>query len=143
MQVIGDWERDFIKNHRIAHLATVNDSGQPSVVPIVYAFDGERLYTPLDAKPKRVGPQQLRRVQNIQSNPQVAVIFDDYSEDWRQLAWVQVRGLALIVKVGGVHMAGIDLLQLKYPQYQMMPLADRPIIVITLNQISSWRAMTG
>lgn len=143
MQVIGDWERDFIKNHRIAHLVTVNVSGQPSVVPIVYAFDGERLYTPLDAKPKRVGPQQLRRVQNIQSNPQVAVIFDDYSEDWRQLAWVQVRGLALIVEVGGAHMAGIDLLQLKYSQYQMMPLADRPIIVITLNQISSWRAMTG
>jgi PPOX class probable F420-dependent enzyme len=143
MQVIGEWERDFITNHRVAHLATVNPAGQPSVVPIVYAFDGQRLYTPLDAKPKRVGPHQLRRVRNIQANPQVAIIIDDYSEEWRQLAWVQVRGLAIMVEASGEHAAGMALLQHKYPQYQMMPLNERPIIVITPSQVTSWRAMTG
>ena len=42
--------------------------GQPHIVPIVYAFDGDRLLTPIDAKPKRVGPYQLQRVRNIQAN---------------------------------------------------------------------------
>jgi PPOX class probable F420-dependent enzyme len=134
------WERDFITNHRVARLATVNAAGQPSVVPIVYAFDGERLYTPLDAKPKRVDPRQLRRVRNIQANPQVAVIIDDYDEDWRQLAWVQVHGVARIVEAGSDHVAGVEYLHHKYPQYGLMPLDDRPIIVITPSRVISWRA---
>ena len=134
------WERDFITNHRVARLATVNTSGQPSVVPIVYAFDGERLYTPLDAKPKRVDPRQLQRVRNIQANPQVAVIIDDYDEDWRQLAWVQVRGLAQIVEIGPDHAIAVEYLHYKYPQYALMPLDNRPIIVITPSRVISWRA---
>ncbi len=134
------WERDFIASHRVARLATGNATGQPSVVPIVYAFDGDRLYTPLDAKPKGVGPYQLQRVRNIQANPQVAIIIDDYSEDWRQLAWVQVHGLAEIVEAGPEHVVGVEHLHHKYPQYEVMPLHDRPIIVVTLTRVTSWRA---
>lgn len=47
---IRDWERQFIERHRVARLATVDKKGQPHVVPIVYAFDGARLFTPLDRK---------------------------------------------------------------------------------------------
>jgi predicted pyridoxine 5'-phosphate oxidase superfamily flavin-nucleotide-binding protein len=60
------WERDFIVHGRVARMATVDAHGRPSVVPIVYAFD-DRLYTPLDAKPKRVAAMQLRRVRNIRA----------------------------------------------------------------------------
>ena len=49
-----DWEYTFIAEHRVARLGTVDAHGQPAVVPIVYAFDGIALFTPLDAKPKRV-----------------------------------------------------------------------------------------
>jgi hypothetical protein len=65
---------------------------------------------------------------------------DDYSEDWRQLAWVQVHGLAEIVEAGLEHAAGVEHLHHKYPQYEAMPLHDRPIIVITLTHVTSWRA---
>jgi PPOX class probable F420-dependent enzyme len=134
------WERDFITRHRVARLATVDAQGQPHVVPIVYAFDGEQLYTPIDAKPKRVGPTQLRRVQNIQTNRLVAVIIDEYGEDWRQLAWVQIRGLAKLVEAGSAYAIGIELLRKKYPQYETMPLSGRPVIVITPRRITSWQA---
>jgi PPOX class probable F420-dependent enzyme len=135
------WEKEFIVSHRVARLATVNEAGQPSVVSIVYAFDGNQLYTPLDAKPKRVEPRQLRRVRNIQANPHVAVIIDDYSEDWRQLAWVQIQGLAEMVEVGPEHTAGVEGLHQKYPQYALMPLHDRPLIIITPSRVLSWRVM--
>ena len=137
---IGDWERQFIERQRVARLATVDEKGQPHVVPIVYAFDGERLFTPLDAKPKRVGPHQLRRVRNIQANPHVAVVIDEYSDDWRDLAWVQIRGLATLVPSGPEYQAGLALLEARYPQYAALPLAGRPIMVIQARHITSWQA---
>jgi PPOX class probable F420-dependent enzyme len=135
-----DWERDFLTRHRVAHLATMDGQGQPHVVPIVYAFDGEHLFTPIDEKPKRVGAYQLKRVRNIQANDRVAVIIDDYEEDWRRLAWVQIRGRALILTQGESYVTGIELLSRKYLQYQDMPLTGRPLIVISLERVVSWRA---
>lgn len=134
------WEQSFIDRQRVARLATVDPQGQPHLVPIVYAFDGERLFTPLDAKPKRVGPDRLQRVRNIQANPQVAVLIDEYSDDWGKLAWVQLRGLARLVEGGPEQAAGVALLEAKYVQYQTMLLAGRPVIVVTVNHITSWRA---
>lgn len=109
-------------------------------MPIVYAFDGQRLFTPIDAKPKRVSPHRLQRVRNIQANPYVAVIIDQYSDDWRKLAWVQVRGRASLVESGDEYTTGIALLEARYPQYAEMPLAGRPLIVIQVETITSWRA---
>jgi PPOX class probable F420-dependent enzyme len=135
-----DWERDFITRHRVAHLATLDGQGQPHVVPIVYVFDGEHLFTPIDEKPKRVGAYQLQRVRNIRANDRVAVIIDDYEEDWRRLAWVQIRGRALILTQGESYATGIELLSRKYPQYEDMPLIGRPLIVISPERVVSWRA---
>lgn len=133
------WEKIFISDHRVARLATVDSSGQPHVVPIVYAFDGDKLYTPIDEKPKRVKAIKLRRVRNILSNPKVSVIVDDYSEDWRKLAWVQLRGNAQFFEEGSEQVTGVALLHEKYPQYADMSLRNQPIIVIQLSHISSWR----
>ena len=135
-----DWEYQFISEQRVARLATVDASGQPAVIPIVFAFDGAALFTPLDAKPKRVAADQLQRVRNISANPSVAVIIDSYSEDWRRLAWVHVRGQARIINNGDEYNAGIALLGAKYPQYEQMPLAGRPLIMIEPTGIRSWRA---
>jgi PPOX class probable F420-dependent enzyme len=135
-----DWEYTFIIGRRVARLATVDAQGQPAVVPVVYAFDGTALFTPLDAKPKRVSTAQLQRVRNIRVNPRVAVIIDAYSEDWKQLAWVHVRGQARLTTSGDAYATGIRLLCAKYPQYARMPLAGCPLIVIEPTRVHSWRA---
>lgn len=140
-----DWEEDFITTHCVARLATVDEQGQPHVVPIVYAFDGSRLFTPIDEKPKRVGAYDLQRVRNIQINSRVAVIIDDYSDDWTQLAWVQIRGSAALHQPNETPAweSGVTLLHEKYPQYASMPLTERPIIAITPEHVVSWQADTG
>ena len=135
-----DWEYTFIIGQRVARLATVDAHGQPAVVPVVYAFDGTALFTPLDGKPKRVAPAQLQRVRNIRANPRVAVVIDAYSEDWQQLAWVHVRGQARVTTSGEAYATGVTLLCEKYPQYERMPLAGCPLIVIEPTRIHSWRA---
>jgi len=133
------WERDFIREHRVARLATVGESGQPHLIPIVYAFDGELLYTPIDEKPKQVEAYRLQRVRDIHANSEVTVLIDDYFENWERLVWVQVRGKASLLTEGDRYKTGLELLKSKYPQYQDMPLWGRPLILIKVQRVLSWR----
>src|SRR5262245_62171418 len=92
-----DWPphvQAFIRAHRVARLATADGAGRPLVLPICYVLRGEALYSPTDAKPKRVPVQRLKRLQNIRENPSVAVVIDDYGEDWTRLAYVLLHGTA-------------------------------------------------
>ncbi|MDX1522306.1 MAG: pyridoxamine 5'-phosphate oxidase family protein, partial [Anaerolineae bacterium] len=76
---LSDWEQEFIFSQPIARLATVDGSGQPHVIPIVYVFDHMRFFTPIDGKKKRTTQaRQLRRVRNISHNPRVSLIIDIY-----------------------------------------------------------------
>jgi len=122
----------------VARLATVTPEGVPHLVPVVFAFDGESrevLYTAVDAKPKTT--QRLRRLANIESNPQVSLLVDQYADDWTQLWWVRVDGVAAIHRDGPALQTGYRLLRAKYPQYQSVPL-DGPVIAVTVTRWSSW-----
>jgi coenzyme F420-0:L-glutamate ligase/coenzyme F420-1:gamma-L-glutamate ligase len=136
--IFSESERDFLARMRVGRLATADAAGQPNVLPIVFAVDDRRLYTPVDSKPKRVEPRQLRRVRNLLANPRVAVVVDDYHENWAHLAWVLVTGRAEILERGDVYAAGIGLLRDKYTQYHAMPLENRLLIAITPLRVTSW-----
>ena len=128
----------FVREHRVARLATVDERGRPHAVPICYVYSGGRLYTPLDLKPKAVPPEGLRRVRNIMANPQVQVLIDEYDEDWSRLAFVQLRGAAILLHEGTEYRRALRLLSGKYPQYQALPLAGRPLIQITVERTMAW-----
>lgn len=131
----------FIREHRVARLATVDDNAQPTIVPICYAFEGESFFSPIDEKPKSVAAGSLKRVRNIRANSRVAMVIDDYSEDWSSLAYVLVIGEAEILepRSGNTeHARAVELLREKYPQYRSMAIDDRPIIRITPVRIKSW-----
>ena len=132
-------EREFINTHHVAHLSTVDSKGNPHIVPIVYAFNGEVIYTPVDSKPKKVDGTELQRIKNIRGNSTVSVVIDDYSDNWDNLAWLQVRGDAKLTNGGVEYQKGVDLLLDKYPQYKLMNLNISMIIVITPVKIISWR----
>ena len=132
-------ELNFLTRARVGRLATADAAGQPHVIPVVFATDGQKLYTPLDRKPKRVAPSQLKRVRNLLENPKIAFIVDNYDEDWSQLAWVLVKGTGKVVESGEAHATGVRLLEEKYAQYGRMPLKDRPLIVITPSKVTSWK----
>src|SRR5262244_2764273 len=88
----------FIQSHVVAHLATTGKDGQPHVIPFCYAFDGACVYFVVDEKPKRQTGKPLKRIRNILENPQVALVIDDYMDDWTQLAFVLVNGTAAVVE---------------------------------------------
>jgi PPOX class probable F420-dependent enzyme len=130
----------------IARLATITPDGTPHLVPVVFAVDGasrgahDVVYTAVDAKPKTT--RRLRRLANIESNPQVSLLVDHYADDWTQLWWVRADGVAAIHAVGEAMDTGFRLLRAKYPQYQSVPLHG-PVIAVTVHRWSSWRAAPG
>jgi PPOX class probable F420-dependent enzyme len=131
----------FIRSARIAHLATADKSGRAHVVPICFAFDGRLFYSSIDEKPKRTAPQKLKRVRNIQENPQVALVIDFYNEDWRKLAYILVRGSARVLLSGVNHRKAVKLLRRKYPQYRKMRIDRLPMILIRPKRTTSWGAI--
>lgn len=139
--VIDDNAREFIRNHRVARFATVDTNGQPMIVPFCYAFDGEFIYSALDEKPKSVEPQRLKRVRNIETNSKVALVIDDYCEDWSNLAFVSITGRAEIIRPDQnvmEHTRAIELLREKYTQYRSMAIDQRAIIKITPVRVKRW-----
>src|SRR6266446_8663360 len=84
----------FVQAQRVARLATADADGHPYIVPVCYAFDGTRFYTPLDEKPKRVDVSKLRRVRNIEARHEASLLIDQYDDDWSRLVYVLVRGQA-------------------------------------------------
>jgi PPOX class probable F420-dependent enzyme len=134
---------EFIRSHRVARLATVSVEGQPAVVPICYVFDGETVYTPIDEKPKRVDAGLLKRVRNIKANANVALVVDDYSENWSELVYVLISGGAEIILPGddaSEHARAVALLREKYTQYRSMSIDERPIIKIKPARFKRWAA---
>lgn len=129
----------FMFRQRIAHMATSDADGHPYVVPVCYAFDGQRFYTPLDEKPKRVDARKLKRVRNIEARHEASLVIDQYSDDWSQLGYVLIYGRAELVLPGhALHTQALPLLRERYTQYRAMALENLPVIVITPERVNSW-----
>ena len=87
----------IIYRARVARLATADSKAIPHIVPVVFAFDGEKYYIPVDEKTKTAKPDKLRRTKNIEINPAVALLIDEYSEDWKKLLFIMIQGKASIL----------------------------------------------
>lgn len=133
-------EATFIQTQKLARMATVDKSGKPLVLPICYAYDGNYLYTPIDKKPKRVAPMELKRIKNIVINPQVSVLIDRYYEDWTKIAYIIIHGTAVVIDRGKEYRESLTILEEKYRQYRRMKLSrlGLPVIKIIANRFISW-----
>ena len=129
----------FLQSQRAGRLATATSDGAPHVIPVCYACDGASLYIALDAKPKRVAPERLRRIHNILENPQVALVIDRYSDDWSELAYLLVQGTAALVHPDvAEHSHAVALLRERYVQYLAMPIEQHPVIAIRPVTVIEW-----
>jgi PPOX class probable F420-dependent enzyme len=145
---------DVLASARRGVLATIREDGSPRLVPITYAIahdNGEMvLYSALDEKPKAVGDlRDLARVRDILARPRVAVVVDRWSEDWADLAWVRLDGMARLLEpsdgatdpaAGAEHARAVSLLRERYPQYVSQHLDALPLIRIAVESIREWRA---
>ena len=141
LEELSEARASWLAGALIGHLATADPSGAPHVIPVCYAFDGRAIFSVLDQKPKSARLIQLRRVKNIQANPQVSLVVDHYEEDWSRLGYILVLGKAELLLEGEEHDGAIRLLRQKYPQYRTMDLEPNPVIKITPQRIVCWGAL--
>ncbi len=123
---------------RVGRLATVDRQGVPHVVPFTFALDGRTLYWAVDRKPKR--STRLKRLDNIDANPNVALVVDHYEEDWDALWWVRAAGTArILVEGAGERDRALALLGEKYGQYRTSP-PEGPVVAVDLVRVSGWQS---
>jgi PPOX class probable F420-dependent enzyme len=120
---------------RVARLATTDPDGRPHLVPIVFAVEGDTLYSAVDRKPKR--SQTLRRIENARVRPDVTVLVDHYEEDWGRLWWIRLRGRARVLDEGDERERALALLADKYPQYRAEP-PDGPVLAVDVAETREW-----
>jgi PPOX class probable F420-dependent enzyme len=142
--VLTEAEAAFVQGQRAARLGTSDAEGRPHLVPVCYAFDGARFYTPLDEKPKRVNVRELRRVKNIEARRQAALLIDRYEDDWSHLGYVLIEGRADLLEPGdSAHVVALSLLRTRYVQYRSMNLEELPMIAISPERVTSWGPALG
>jgi PPOX class probable F420-dependent enzyme len=120
---------------RVARLATVDEAGQPHLVPVVFDLRDDTIVIAVDHKPKRT--TNLRRLRNIGVNPRVAVLADHYEDDWTRLWWVRADGVARVVSEDAGRTGPVSRLRAKYPQYREAEPAG-PVISITVTAVRGW-----
>ncbi len=131
---------EFVKRARVARLATIDSELKPHLVPVVFVFDGNNFFVPIDEKRKTAKPEKLKRVRNIQHNPTIALLIDQYDEDWTKLAFVMIEGEASIANKseGNIQVRqAYKKLMTKYIQYQKVGVGEM-CIIITPKKLASW-----
>jgi PPOX class probable F420-dependent enzyme len=151
--VLTSAQQEFLAQARRAVLGTTGPSGRPRLFPLAFAFafapaprdasEGLVVYSALDGKPKSVtDPRQLARVRDIAARPRVSLLVDRWSEDWTELAWLRLDGVATLLEptdsTAGEHRRAIVLLRERYPQYASHRLEERPILRIEIERVVGW-----
>ncbi len=129
----------LIKGAKVARLATVDQKSHPYVVPVVFVFHENSFFIPLDEKVKTVNPRKLKRVKNIEKNPNVTLLIDKYQNDWKKLFFLMIHGRATVID--GKNSKLMDkihkLLISKYPQYKKIGIGNS-CIKINPTKVTYW-----
>lgn len=121
---------------RVARLATADAAGHPHLVPVAFAVDGDRIYSAVDAKPKRT--TALRRLANVRENPAVCLLVDHYEDDdWGALWWARADGRGRVLDRAEPEAdAAIALLRERYPRLR----AAGEVLAVDVERWSGWSA---
>jgi PPOX class probable F420-dependent enzyme len=109
------WARELLEHGRVARLGFVDDGDHPRVQPVTYALSREEIWSAIDAKPK--SSREPARLRYLRRRAHAALTVDRYSDDWSELAWVQVLGAVEIVEAADAPEA-MDALREKYEPYR-------------------------
>jgi PPOX class probable F420-dependent enzyme len=127
------WAGPLVAQARVGRLALLDEEDLPRVLPITFAVFEGAVWSVIDQKPKRSAePARIRR---LRRRPEAALVVDRYSDDWSQLAWVELRGRVSVEPLG----PALEALTEKYPQYVDSP-PPGPLLRLSVERLTTWRA---
>lgn len=120
----------FISEARVCRIATVRPSGEPHVIPVCPVFDGEKtLYIDIGPGYTTAG--------NLAANPKLAVLIDEYSEDWSLLKGVLLRCQVEEAR-GEEKDRAWELIRAKYPQWKDIEWEPRLTLALRVYDWVQW-----
>jgi PPOX class probable F420-dependent enzyme len=130
------WANELLESERVGRLGLLDDEGAPRVLPVTFAVAEGRIWSAIDDKPKRAA--EPARLRFLRRDPRAALTVDRYSDDWDELAWVQVLGsVRMLDPSEGA--AGLEALSSKYEQYQAEA-PPGPLLALEPERYLWWRA---
>ena len=129
------WANELLETARVGRLGLVDEEGAPRVLPVTFALADGRIWSAIDQKPKRSG--EPARLRFLRRDPRAALTVDRYSDDWDELAWVQVLGTVRIREVSE-GAAGMEALSAKYGQYRDQA-PPGPLLALEPQRYLWWR----
>jgi PPOX class probable F420-dependent enzyme len=126
----------LLESERVGRLGLLDDEGAPRVLPVTFALADGWIWSAIDNKPKRV--EEPARVRFLRRDPRASLTVDRYSDDWDQLAWVQVLGSVRILDPSD-GAAGLEALSAKYQQYRQKE-PPGPLLALEPERYLWWRA---
>jgi PPOX class probable F420-dependent enzyme len=125
-----------LQRSRVARLGLLDEEGAPRVLPVTFAVAEGRIWSAIDQKPKRA--EEPARLRFLRRDPRAALTVDQYSDDWDELAWVQVLGRVEIVETDAGR-SGLDALRARYEPYRKNP-PPGPLLALQPERYLWWRA---
>ena len=130
------WANELLKSERVGRLGLLDDQGGPRVLPVTFALADGRIWSAIDNKPKRAS--EPARLRFLRRDSRAALTVDRYSDDWEELAWVQVLGSVRVLEVAE-GAAGLEALSAKYEQYRVEA-PPGPLLALEPERYLWWRA---
>jgi PPOX class probable F420-dependent enzyme len=130
------WARELLEHSPVARLGLLDADDRPRVLPVTYALRDGAFWSAIDQKPKRTG--EPARVRYLRRRPEAALTVDRYSDDWSDLAWVQVLGRVELLAVADAPQA-VAALAAKYDPYARKA-PPGPLLRLAPARFLCWRA---
>jgi hypothetical protein len=104
--------------------------GKPHVIPVCPVFDGEAtLYVDIGPKYAMAGA--------VRSSPRIAVLIDEYDDDWSRLKAVLLRCQAEEIS-GDEKERAWEMIRAKFPQYEGIGWEPRLTLALRVYEWRQW-----
>jgi PPOX class probable F420-dependent enzyme len=130
------WATELLDSAPVARLGLLDSDQGPRVLPVTFAIASGAIWSAIDRKPKST--PEPARLSFLRDDPRVALTVDHYSDDWDELAWVQVLGRVEILDASDAA-DGMAALAAKYEPYRDTP-PPGPVLRLDPRRSLYWRA---
>ena len=130
MKPIPEPIKSFIADAAVCRVATVRPSGDPHIIPVCPAYDGDSTVF-IDIARDGVSAKA------IAANSSVTVVIDEYDDDWSKLRAVILRCSAEPL-AGDELLAAWEFFRTKFPQGEAIGWAPRLSLGLRIQSWTEW-----
>lgn len=120
----------FVYEARVCRIASVGPGAEPHAIPVCPVFDGETtLYIDIG--------RRYTTAENLAANPKLALLVDEYDEDWSLLKGVLLR-CDVQEAQGEEKDRAWALIRAKFPQYKVVDWGPRLTLALRIYDWRQW-----